>query len=340
MNRAPEDSLFDLLRDVSRSFYLTLRVLPSTVRTQIGLAYLLARASDTIADSDAVPIDDRLAVLERMRQQILHGSTLGAELADLSSRQGTPAERKLLQNIDLVTSQFHQFDPADQQRIQTVFATITSGQVLDLRRFGKATINHIVALADQAELDDYTYRVAGCVGEFWTHMCRAHLFPSEPLDERQLLSDGIRFGKGLQLINILRDLSGDLRLGRCYLPKNQLENVGLTPADLLDPKSEVRCRSLYDSYLTLADEHLAAGWRYTAMLPYRCWRVRLACAWPILIGAKTLAALRHANPLDPAQRVKISRREVRAVIVQTMISYPIPFLWRRLLETHCARSNF
>ena len=45
-----------LLRDVSRSFYLTLRVLPNAVRPQISVAYLLARASDTIADTDAVQI--------------------------------------------------------------------------------------------------------------------------------------------------------------------------------------------------------------------------------------------------------------------------------------------
>ena len=45
-----------LLKDVSRSFYLTLRILPAPVRESIGLAYLVARFSDTVvdgADSDA-----------------------------------------------------------------------------------------------------------------------------------------------------------------------------------------------------------------------------------------------------------------------------------------------
>jgi farnesyl-diphosphate farnesyltransferase len=48
--------LTDLLKATSRSFYLTLRVLPAAVRPQISLAYLLARTTDTIADTEIVPL--------------------------------------------------------------------------------------------------------------------------------------------------------------------------------------------------------------------------------------------------------------------------------------------
>src|SRR6185436_18281735 len=112
---------------------------------------------------------------------------------------------------------------------------ITSGQMLDLSRFGAASQTQIVALRHDAELEDYTYRVAGCVGEFWTRMCRAHIFPRAPLDDARLLADGVRLGKGLQLVNILRDLPRDLRDGRCYLPSEELAPLGLKPSDLLDP---------------------------------------------------------------------------------------------------------
>src|SRR5438045_9068521 len=40
-----------LLKSVSRSFYLSIRILPRDLQAPIGLAYLLARASDTIADT-------------------------------------------------------------------------------------------------------------------------------------------------------------------------------------------------------------------------------------------------------------------------------------------------
>ena len=53
---------------------------------------------------------------------------------------------------------------------------IVSGQVLDLERFGPAKEGgKISALGDNEQMDDYTYRVAGCVGVFWTKMSLAHL---------------------------------------------------------------------------------------------------------------------------------------------------------------------
>src|SRR5262249_4268853 len=158
--------------------------------------------------------------------------------------------------------------------------------------------------------DDYTYRVAGCVGEFWTKICRAHLFPRSRLDDGFLLTNGVRFGNGLQLVNVLRDIPSDLRLGRCYLPAPALESLGLSPSDLLDPAREVQLRPTYLRYLDLAEQHLQAGWAYTNHLPFRSVRVRLACAWPILIGAQTLGRLRTGHFLDPTQRVKVTRREV------------------------------
>jgi len=56
--------LTGLLKEVSRSFYLTLRVLPVSIRPQIGLAYLLARTTDTIADTQLLPVAQRLEALQ------------------------------------------------------------------------------------------------------------------------------------------------------------------------------------------------------------------------------------------------------------------------------------
>ena len=207
--------------------------------------------------------------------------------------------------------------------------TITSGQELDLRRFGGASAHAIVALRTDAELDDYTYRVAGCVGEFWTRLCLAHLFPQAAFDKTLLLANGVRFGKGLQLVNILRDLPADLRRGCCYLPADALAPLSLSPADLLDPANEPRLRPLYNGYLDRADGHLLAGWAYTNALPRRAVRLRLACSWPILIGRETLQLLRTGNVLDPRQRIKISRRRVRRLRLRSVLLYPWRGAWER-----------
>ena len=322
--------LTGLLKATSRSFYLTLRVLPRRVRPQIGLAYLLARTTDTIADTEIVPVQQRLTALQNLRERILGAGSAALNFGELARQQGSPAERVLLERVGDSLTTMRALSPDDLKLVREVLDTITSGQELDLRRFAGASAEKIVALQTDQELDDYAYRVAGCVGEFWTKICRAHLFPLAPLDDLRLLADGVRFGKGLQLVNILRDLPVDLRRGRCYLPGIKLSETGLEPADLLQPSNEKKFRPTYDSYLALADSHLAAGWAYTNALPWRCARLRLACAWPILIGTRTITRLHTASVLEPQRRVKISRAELRGLILRSVLCYPLPGLWQRL----------
>jgi farnesyl-diphosphate farnesyltransferase len=200
-------ALNDLLKATSRSFYLTLRVLPARVRPQIGLAYLLARTTDTIADTELVPLAQRLHALQILRGRILGSRAEPVNLSELAQHQGSPAEKMLLEKTETSLALLETLSPADLKLVRDVLTIITSGQELDLRRFApsestlqrdedklKLGLQPIIALETEAELDDYTYRVEGCVGEFWTKICRAHLFPQARLDEKQFIMDGIRFG--------------------------------------------------------------------------------------------------------------------------------------------------
>ncbi len=326
----PPKLLTALLRDVSRSFYLTLRVLPSEVREQIGIAYLLARAADTIADTELVPTPKRFKALRDLRLHIRENSAQPLNLDALLSQQDDEAEEVLLTRIDEALAVLGEQDVSDQHLIIEVLMTIISGQELDLQRFAAASEKRIVSLRNDGELNDYTQRVAGCVGEFWTKICRSHLFPTAAMDEPWLLAQAVRFGKGLQLVNILRDLPRDLRQGRCYLPADRLAEINLTPAELLDPANAPRLRPLYDHYLAQAEAHLVAGWEYTNALPANQTRLQIACAWPILIGMKTLEKLREGNPLDPAVRLKATRGEVRWLIVKSVLLAPFKEDWQRL----------
>jgi farnesyl-diphosphate farnesyltransferase len=336
MEYAPSQMLTSLLRDVSRSFYLTLRVLPGAIRPQIGLAYLLARTSDTIADTQLVPLDQRLAALQALSDQILGRSSAPFGLADLARQQGSPAERALLEKCDTTLALLRDLSRPDRDLVVAVLQTIISGQELDLRRFAGASQNNVIALNSAEELDDYTYRVAGCVGEFWTRICHAHLFSNTNLDEGFLLANGIRFGKGLQLVNILRDLPIDLRQGRCYLPADRLKGSNLNPADLLQPSNEERVRPLYNELLNQAEGHLTAGWAYTNHLPWRSVRVRLACAWPLLIGQQTIELLRSGSVLKTEPRLKVSRRAVKEILWRSVLYYPLPSRWKGLFPTASA----
>jgi farnesyl-diphosphate farnesyltransferase len=289
-----------LLRDVSRSFYLTLRMLPAPLRAPVSVAYLLARATDTIADTDAVPRAKRIGLL-RQFQNLTRPPDLGA----LSGQQASAAERRLLEKMPEIFQTLDQFSEADCRRIRDLLEQIITGQIFDLQQFPEG---RLTALQDEAQLDQYTYLVAGCVGEFWTRMCAAYVsgWPASGMEEK-----GVRFGKGLQLVNILRDLPKDLRLGRCYLPLAQ-------PERLLDPARFAEVRDVYQHWLAMAADHLTAGWEYVLAIPRREHRLRLACVWPIWIGQQTLARLGAANPLDPAQRIKITRAEVYRLLARSV----------------------
>src|SRR3954464_13283316 len=139
--------LTSLLKDVSRSFYLTMRVLPASVRPQIGLAYLLARTTDTIADTEIVPLEQRLQALQALRERISGTSRQSLDFGELARQQGLPAERVLLERCEEALTILADLDEADRQRIREVLNIITSGQELDLRRFAGASVERIVALA-------------------------------------------------------------------------------------------------------------------------------------------------------------------------------------------------
>lgn len=294
-----------LLRDVSRSFYLTLRVLPGAIRRQISLAYLLARATDTIADTRLVPRAKRIALLREL-QSLTRVPVLGA----LAEQQGTAGERELLARLPECLEMLDRFSAADRRLIQGLLSTIIQGQIFDLERFPGDSADQVVSLACEEELDRYTYLVAGCVGEFWTSMCRVHLRGLQHWDAAQV-ERGVRFGKGLQLVNILRDLPADLRRGRCYLPVKE-------PRQLLEPAGYGVIREEYQRWLDRAVDHLDAAWEYVRQIPGCQRRLRLACVWPIWIGQKTIARLRRVNPLAVAQPVKITRGEVYRLMIDSV----------------------
>jgi farnesyl-diphosphate farnesyltransferase len=330
-----DDLLRGLLRAVSRSFYLSLRILPHELRAPVGLAYLLARAADTVADTRLIAREARLAHLETLRAAFAGApADVAAVAAACRPRQGKDADAELLARLPAAVARIDALAPADRAAVRDVLATLTSGMTFDLSAFPGEDAASLTALSTPEDLDRYVYLVAGCVGEFWTTIHVAHRHRLAGWDLARMRADGVRFGKALQMTNVLRDVPSDLRQGRCYLPASALGAHGLAPVDLLDPASMPKLRPLFTALLGVAADHYRAGWRYTLAIPRREWRMRLACAWPLLIGEATLAALgRHENPLAATQPVKVSRARVRAILTRSMAT-----VWsNRALEAEAAR---
>jgi farnesyl-diphosphate farnesyltransferase len=314
------DRLNDILKRVSRSFYLTLRILPRSLRTPIGLAYLFARAADTIADTALISPADRLMLLQQFRSlfERYDIALLAGLRRALVGPQRIPAEHALLSSLDQCFSVLWACAQEDQARIRHLLLTLTQGMVMDLTAFPPECDGRVVALKTLQDLDLYTYYVAGCVGEFWTDMHVAHRPSLEGWDVKMMKQRGIRFGKGLQMTNILRDLALDLRLGRCYLPLEELALHGLSPDQLLTSSAIDRARPILRELLALTLDHYRHGWAYTLAIPRREVQMRLACAWPLLIGFQTLDLVARAeNLLDPGVTVKISRAAIYHILLSS-----------------------
>lgn len=310
----------DLLRQVSRSFSLSLAVLPRSLREPVGLAYLFARAADTIADTRLVDRGQRLAQIEALRAALAAGRALPAS-ASLATAPDDPAERRLLERLPECFAALDRLDPADQARVRAVLAIITEGMAFDLTRFPGEDASRLCALETLEDLDRYTYLVAGGVGEFWTEIHVAHRRRLAHWDLPLMKARGLRFGKALQMTNVLRDIPRDLRGGRCYLPRVELAALGLAPADLLDPRAADCVRPLFGHLLRLTLEHYEVAWQYTLAIPRAETRMRLACAWPLLIGVGTLELLAGSRRLlSPETRIKLSRAAVHGILARSALT--------------------
>jgi len=331
----PDALLGPTLRDVSRAFYLTLRVLPEGMREPVGLAYLLARAADTVADTAALPRERRLQHLLDLRELIAgreSGTTL-QRLAELSADHVDPGERRLMQRLPEALEQLERLPEEDRRRVREIVAALTVGMEYDLNTFPAEGAGRVVAVPDLDDLDRYTYHVAGCVGEFWTTTAKAHTPALGRWDEAEMSRLGVRFGKALQLTNVLRDVPRDLRIGRCYLPQELLERAGLGPADLLDVANGERARPLLVEGIRLALGHFDAAERYLLAIPRRCYRLRLSVLWPLVIGLGTLGRLaRNPRWLDPAHPAKVPRNAIYLMLFVSMKLEPCDTALRAWIE--------
>lgn len=289
-----------LLKAVSRSFYLSMVWLPPAMRRGIALGYMLARATDSVADTSTADAEDRVEVLRRMGLAIA-GDLAEPEQAELlrflrgemADRQEKTAEATLLRRFDECLALLQQVSEEERRLIRKVLATIVEGQLWDLTYFAGR-----MSVESDDETHRYTYMVAGCVGEFWTELGFSTMGEKFCNPERReiMVQAGVRYGRGLQLVNILRDMAEDADRGRAYLCSDPVLWQGRAARYLNDGLDYAR---------RLGSFRL----RFTAMLP-------------ALLGIKTLRLIAQRAGVE---RVKITRSAVYA----SLLNAAWLSVWRR-----------
>jgi farnesyl-diphosphate farnesyltransferase len=222
--------------------------------------------------------------------------------------QKNESERALIESLPSCLDWLDQSETFDREEVRGVLEKINRGQILDLERFRDP--KQIMALQTAADLEEYTYLVAGSAGEFWTRLCFEKVRKFSARGESEMIELGKRYGKGLQLINILRDAGDDLRAGRCYFPNEELASVAMEPIQII--REPQRFLPVYRKWREKAEQGIKAGIEYSGAVRNR--RVRIATVLPALIGARTLALLREAGATVLHRHIKVPRKEVRAII--------------------------
>jgi farnesyl-diphosphate farnesyltransferase len=266
-----------LLKKVARSFQLSLRVLPASLRPALSLAYMLARASDTIADASSAPDFQRIALLRGLPDLFPEKSPdLGLSGSDRELLLLTPRLLEALKTLP------------DRSEIIEAWRIILRGQIFDVERFAASKPALPCPPLSPEELEEYTYLVAGSVGEFWTRLCFKHVpdFSTRPLEE--MLPLARRYGQALQLINVLRDRRSDADAGRIYIPDERFYIAMQHVAELLQ-----------------------SGTEYNAAIQPRA--LRAASALPLDLAKQTLALIAQ-HPLGVG--VKVPRWQVWLAFVK------------------------
>jgi phytoene synthase len=152
----------------------------------------------------------------------------------------------------------------------------------------------------EADLLRYCYHVAGAVG------CMMAVVMGVSPDEEDTLGRAADLGIAFQLSNIARDLVEDAGVGRVYLPRQWLDEVGLDDVNLVAPDQRQRLSGLADRLAVLATRFGASARMGAARLPFRSRWAVLAAARIYGDIAKKVAAL---GPRAWDKRVTTSKRE-------------------------------
>ena len=309
----------EILPEVSRTFALTIPVLPAPLDLAVTVAYLLCRIADTLEDEARGDLAEREALFR--------------ELARLTSlppdwREATPAfvqrtiavvseqapqpEVQLLKGTAQVLQSLAGLPAWTHGHIARCLAVMTGGMAASARalegRAGPAGLANLEATLS------YCYYVAGVVGEMLTGMFIE--YDREVASRREaLVPRSAAFGRALQLTNILKDIRKDLERGTCWLPADRLAAWGLSPATLAEPAQRHKAVALLNELVSVARNEADIAFEYALALPSSQPGLRLFCLWPLFLAVLTLAALEGNPAVFDRAPVKIGRDAVQAILL-------------------------
>jgi len=315
---------------VSRTFSLNIRCLSGRMLESVRIAYLLCRAADALEDSwpgSEAQVSSRFDALVAA----LDGDgAVAAGLAAGAAAQPPGGELDVLARLPTLLHVLDSLDPADAEDVRRCVRTMAAG----MKRYAARAAARgalVPYLDDDAELRDYCYVVAGCVGEMLTMLVARQI----PHDDEALAARRLELapvvGEALQLTNIVLDWPLDLRAGRCHVPAAWLARLDLAPADLVGPSDAARELSL--RLAGLAHAALDRVPDYLETVPPSEHRFRLFCLLPALWARASLdRAFERADFHAQLERPRLSRPAILLEAMRGLLAARDHAATRRVLD--------
>lgn len=300
----------EILPAVSRTFALSIRVLPGELGRAVLAAYLLCRIADTLEDEPQMPAAGKTALLDELQRCFDDGAAADAFPQRVATITGEPAHVRLTRNADLVFVLYRALSPATREHVRRWVGEMIVG----MRKF-VLLYPHGIRIQSLEEYREYCYYVAGTVGYLLTDLWHEHALS---IGERRylVLRERCRaFAEALQTVNILKDVAIDAEHeNSIYIPEELLREHGSSHAEILHADRASGTRAALQTLVALAHTDLQGARSYLLLIPRRAVSIRLFCVLPLLFAYATLRDLTQ-RPFALAERevVKISRREVKAL---------------------------
>lgn len=305
----------EILQQVSRTFALTIPQLPEPLCTVVANAYLLCRIADTIEDDKSMLAEQKKHYAEQFIN-VVNGTEQAEPFAEALfprlSPTATEAEHDLIANTAPVIRITHSFNERQRSALEKCVKIMADGMV----RYQDAET--LDGVADQKDMDQYCYYVAGVVGEMLTELFCDY---SSEIDANrdEMMTLGVSFGQGLQMTNILKDIWEDHERGACWLPRDVFEKHGVDIRHKTPGNTNSGFNQALTELLGIAHAHVYNALRYTLKIPAQEKGLRRFCLWALGMAVLTLDKIRQKPGFTDGKQVKISRRSVKITLFLTSV---------------------
>ena len=300
------------LVDVSRTFSKPIELLPKPLRVALTCGYLLCRVVDTVEDHEQLGSHERDALFTAFIAVLDGEQTPESFSARFAAFTDEDPEIRLAQSLPRVMNVFLSQDACTRQASITWLSEMANGMRLYCRRDRPGALTVISTVSD---LERYCYFVAGTVGHLITDLFSAWMGSSGSALEPELRVRCESFGIGLQLVNILKDVTEDFSRNRCYVPHQLCQSEGFSRENLLAIEHRQQAHRALAQMFERAGEHLGKAFEYVLLIPAEQVELRLFCLLPLWMALETLVVAVGNDAVLIADRpVKISRDAVTELI--------------------------